>query len=464
MPANPISSPPLQGDAAQPGSGMPHGILDAGLLAVLRWAWDAAPMADAALATRARELLLDTLGCAIAGGAAPEVAALARHAAFTDPGPLRLPGLPHGLSTTAFAGAFAAAACWHEACEGLAAAHGRPGLHAISAVLGPALLRAAPLGTLLDAVAAGYEVGGRLGMVCRIRPGMHVDGTWGSFAAAAAASRLLGATPEQALAALNHAACHMPFSLYWPISAGSSTRNAYAGHGAVHGMASAVASLAGLGGPPGGIAEMARLALGLHLEALPGLLPPPGCWLLLEGYLKPYPAVRHVHYGALAGEAWHASAGARPEAVTAVTLGIYEEALTYCANRAPATAIQAQFSLSYGLACTLAHGRLDPGAYSAAVLAEPLVRRLEALVMLEADPVLTAAGRRGCVLTVTAGGQAWRRQVDAVPGDPGTPMNRAEVRAKFDAYAGPVLGARHARAIAARLLDGALDAPLHLDE
>ena len=450
MPTAPSTSPTSPG----------RGTLDAEMLAVLRWTWAAAPMANHGLAARARELLLDTLGCAVAGAAAPEVTELARHTAPLDPGPLHLPGLPHGLSTTAFASLFATAACWHEACEGLAAAHGRPGLHAIPAALGPALLHAAPLGTLLDAVVAGYEVGGRLGMVCRIRPGMHVDGTWGSFAAATAASRLLGASPDQAAAALAHAACHMPFSLYWPISAGSTARNAYAGHGAAHGLTSAVAALAGLGGPPGSIAEMARLALGLDS----GPLPPPGRWLLLDGYLKRYPAVRHVHYGARAAEAWHATPGAAPEAITAITLDIYEEALTYCGNRAPSTAIQAQFSLSYGLACTLAQGRLDPASYTEAALQDPLVRRLEALVSLRSDPERTAATHRGCTLTVTADGQTWRHQVDTVPGDPGTPMSRHEVRAKFEAYAAPVLGTRHARAIAARLLDGPLDAPVHLGE
>ena len=40
------------------------GALDAGILAVLGWVWDATSMKDGALAVRARELL----GCAIAGG------------------------------------------------------------------------------------------------------------------------------------------------------------------------------------------------------------------------------------------------------------------------------------------------------------------------------------------------------------------------------------------------------------
>ena len=374
-----------------------------------------------------------------------------------EPGPVSFPGVPHSVSTTSFATAFAAAACWQEACEGLAAAHGRPGLHAIPAVLGPALASAAPLGTLLNAVIAGYEVGGRLGMVCRIRPGMHVDGTWGSFGAAAAACHLAGCSPELTLAALNHVACHMPFSLYWPITAGSTARNAYAGHGALHGMAAAVATRAGLGGPPGSMAEMLRLAVAADPAALPDI-PGPGQFLLPSGYLKPYPAVRHVHYGAAAAEAWHAG-GRAPDAITGIRLRIYPEALTYCGNRDPATAIQAQFSLSYGVARSLAYGRLDPAAYSAASLSDKLVRRLESLVELEAD---AGTGGRGCTLEVLAGGETWSRTVDRVPGDPGSPMTRPQVRAKFRAYAAPVIGEAAAEAIATALLDGPLTAPLRL--
>lgn len=427
---------------------------DAHLLSVLRWLW-ATPLPPE-VDTRARLLLLDTVGCAIAGTAEPEVAALFR---FADPGPVRFPGTPHSTSSAGFARAFAAAACWHEACEGLALAHGRPGLHAIPAVLGSALAAGASLGAVLDAVAAGFEVGGRLGAVCRIRPGMHVDGTWGSFAAAAAAARFAGLSPEDTLAALNHAACHMPFSLYFPIPAGSTARNAFPGHGAAHGMAAVQATRAGLGGPPGAVAEMARLALDLPPEALLAA-PGPGAWLLPDGYLKPYPAVRHVHYGVAAAAAWRG----RPRAITAVTLDAYPEALTYCGNRAPGTAIQAQFSLSYGVAHALVHGTLDPSAYTSARLHDPAVRRVEALVVPRPDPARVPGNRRGCTLTVEADGSTWSRTVDHVPGDPGHPMPGDAVERKFTAYAGPVIGADHAAGIAERLLRGLADAPLDFRE
>ena len=429
-------------------------LLDDDVLQAVLWLWEAPPP-DGVMA-RARELLLDTVGCAIAGTAEPEVAALFRLGAGMEPGAVRFPGVPDGMSVGAFTRGFAAAACWHEACEGLAVAHGRPGLHAIPAVLGLGLARGLTLGALLEAVCVGFEVGGRMGVVCRIRPGMHVDGTWGSFGAAAAVSRLMGASVAEAMGGLSHVACHMPFSLYWPIKAGSTARNAYPGHGAAHGAAAAVAGMAGLGGPAGSISEMLRRALGIEVAAeMPGV----GRWLLLEGYLKPYPAVRHVHYGAAAAEEWRGDAGA----IDAIRLLTYPEAMTYCGNRAPETAIQAQFSLTYGVAHCLAYGGLNPAAYRAERLADPLVRRLEAMMVVEADPALAASGGRGGTLEVTMGAEVWRRRVDAVPGDAGMPMSRDQVRAKFMAYAAPVIGEAWAGAIARRVLQGALDAPFGLD-
>ena len=398
---------------------------------------------------------MDTLGCAIGGAAEPEVQALAAALMNGADGALRLPGIGQGLSQEAFTVVFAAASCWHEACEGLAAAHGRPGLHAIPAVLGTALAGQHPMRDLLDAVIAGYEVGGRLGIAYRIKPGMHVDGTWGSFAAGAAASRLAGLTVGQTLAALNGLACHLPFSLYRPIAQGSTARNAYVGHGAWLGRLATAAAQAGMGGPPGTIPEAYRLAIG---RELPALTPAPGTWLIQDGYLKAYPAVKHVHYGAEAAVRWHAEPGASPAAISRVVLTIYEEATAYCGNRAPATAIQAQFSLSYGLAWALLHGSLTPQAYATNSLSDPEVQRIEALVQVVARPDAS----RSCTLDVTSGSATRTIRVDTVDGDPAQPMGEAEVAAKFRAYAGPVIGARAERLIE-QVLHGGLDQAISLD-
>ena len=346
---------------------------DTALLATIDWLWPQTIVGQTELERRTRLLLLDTLGCAIAGIAEPEVQALAK--ALSQDGPLRLPGLDQALSVDAFTFCLAAGACWHEACEGLAIAHGRPGLHAIPAALAMGLARGASLGQVLDAVVAGYEIGGRMGVAQRIKPGMHVDGTWGTYAAVAASCRLAAMTPEATLAALSHAACHLPFSLYRPIAQGSTARNMYVGHGAVFGMAAAAAAQAGLGGPPGSIAAAANLTLGRPL--LP-VSPEPGQFLLLDGYLKFYAAVKHVHYGALAASRWYAEK-LDPAMIDGITLTIYEEAQTYCGNRAPTSPIQAQFSLTYGGVDAAAWG-FDAGRLHAAQPSGP------------ADPPVGGAG------------------------------------------------------------------------
>lgn len=87
----------------------------------------------------------------------------------------------------------------------------------------------------------------------------------------------------------------------------------------------------------------------------------PGGWLLPDGYLEalfrraPRSLCRRGGRGLARGgpAAGHGHGD---------HVGRYQEALTCCGNRAPATAIQAQFSVSYGVARSLAHGRLDPRA------------------------------------------------------------------------------------------------------
>ena len=73
--------------------------------------------------------------------------------------------------------------CWDEACEGLARAHGRPGLHAIPPALALGIANRETLREVLTGAVRGYEMAARLGERMRIQPGMHVDGTWGTFGA-----------------------------------------------------------------------------------------------------------------------------------------------------------------------------------------------------------------------------------------------------------------------------------------
>lgn len=420
---------------------------------ILDWLYRPHALDDGTVVDRARLLLLDTIGCFIAAQTKPEPAALARHLVALEPGAVRLPGTSVSLTPSAAAYVFAVGACWDEACEGLARAHGRPGLHAIPPALSVGLAKGGDLGSVLRAVITGYEIGGRLGEALRIRPGMHVDGAWGALGAAAAATRMLGGDAETCVTAVNAAACQIPFSLYAPVASGKTARNMYCGHGATLGLQSAIAALAGFTAPEHALAEHRGRALGGGDQ--PVDLAPVGEFLLPRGYLKPFAAVRHVHYGAQAALDWRRRHGGATTEISAITLRIYDEAIRYCGNRAPVTAIQAQFSLSHGLAWALRDGDLGPQAYTAQAMADPEVRRLEKLVMLETNPDLSAAETRGADLTITRNGARETHSVETIPGDPGAPMEEPAVREKFARYASPAIGPRNAE----KLMDAVLGAP-----
>jgi len=427
---------------------------DAQLRAVLDWLAETPPTADQAVAARARLLLLDTLGCALAGLGRDEVAAYVARLSAGDA--TACPGFPPGLSPSHLGQAMALAACWDEACEGMAAAHGRPGLHAVPAAVALALESDARLADTLDALVVGYEIGARLGAAWRIRAGMHVDGTWGTIAAAASAAAVMHARARDALSnAVEAAACLIPASLYAPARQGATTRNLYAAHAVSRGIETALALTAGITAPQQAIGQAAALTFD-PTQAV--ALTPPGPWLVLQGYFKPFAAVRHVHYGAQAGLDWRATFGTDTESITAIGLQTYPEAATYCGNRAPTTAIQAQFSLTYGLAHALARGGLGPDAYDVNALRDPEINRLEALTVVEETGAFDTG--RGATLTIEANGRETNVSVDRVDGDTDQPMTREAVVAKFLKFATPRLGAETAVDLAHRIVDTPLSQPL----
>ena len=419
---------------------------------VIAFAWDgpAGSVADAA-----RLLLLDSLGCMIAGLGHAAPRRFADALAITMPGAVRLPGCAAGLSEAGAAAVLAAAMCWDEANEGLARAHGRPAL-----AVAPLCIAALAAGRVSPravhaAFALGYEIAGRAGEIWRIRPGMHVDGSWHALGAAAAAARLAGGDAAEVARAIRLAACQIPFALYAPIAAGMDGRNSYPAHAVLLGAMAAAAARAGMEAPADGLAEARRIAL-LHETA--AARAPAGEWLIGQAYIKPFASVRHAHYAAAAALELRAGIAGRLGDVAALRLETYAEALRYAANRAPARAIQAQFSLSWAVAAALMQGDLGPAAYTDATLADPALRRLEALVELAEDTALTKAERRGARLIVKmASGECHQASVGAIAGDPGHALDEAAVMAKCQRFAAPVVGEVVMARLAALILaaDGA---------
>ena len=94
------------------------------LLSVLKWL-DATDLDhELEVLQHAKWLVLDTMGCVMAGLKAQPIEAYIHNASAADAGNFRfLPTQVNGLSASNAAMVLAMAACWDEACEGHARAH-----------------------------------------------------------------------------------------------------------------------------------------------------------------------------------------------------------------------------------------------------------------------------------------------------------------------------------------------------
>ena len=373
---------------------------------------------------QARWMVLDTLGCAIAGGRAPTVRAWLdgqhlRADPFATAGPAAIGPSPGAAM------AFAMAACWDEACEGHARAHGRPGVAALAAIWPwvPQL----NWGQLVRALVLGYEVGARMGALLRIAPGMHVDGNWPSLGAAAAAASALQLNPQQTLTAIHIAACQLPTSLYRPIQTGDTARNTYLGHAAMLGQMAAQAAAAGISAPANAIETHLQVA---YQKPAPWGWEGADDFEILSAYFKPYAAVRHVHYGA------HAALGLRAQfdldMLDHIDLWVYQEALTYCGVRQPQTPLQAQFSLSFGVAAMLRWGHLNSTVYASPHFEDAGVQRLEKKVTIHVHEAWTQNQWRRAKLQLTlVDGRVLENTCQAVMGDADMPWREQDLKDKF---------------------------------
>lgn len=396
---------------------------------------------------KARLMLLDTIGCMLAARSSPEVSGFETEFSSLESGLFTFPG-GRRLSTMGAVAVGAMAATWDEACEGLALAHGRPGVPVIAALLPQAVARDASLGLVLDSLVAGYEVGARCGAWLRVRPGMHVDGNWPALGVAAAMARLLNLPEGMTMTAINTAACQLGASLYLPVSVGANARNTYLAHSAWLGQLATFSAAGGISAPENALQHYAEHFAAADEDALIA----PERHLILESYLKPHAAVRHVHYGTEAALIIRGELEGKTEGISAIRLAVYEEARTYCGNSNPATPIQAQFSLSFGAAAGLRYNGIDPGIYRKERFEDAELRRLEKLVQVETDPVLGNAGKRGAKLVVQAAGETYQTRVTTIKGDPGLPLSQEEVAAKFIRYAAASMPAGKAYGFASALV------------
>jgi 2-methylcitrate dehydratase PrpD len=393
-------------------------------------------------------LLLDHLGCAYRGACLPWGRSMIRWA------------LPMGAAKGA--GLFASeyyAAPSIAAFVNATAAHGlelddthdesvsHPGAAVIASTLALAQVHGAAPGALFTAIAAGYEVTGRLGAATNaaraIERGFHPTALFTGFGATTAAAKLLGLSGRQLARAwglmLSMAGGSMQFSQE---PEGTTVKRLHGGYAALHGVIAAEHVALGIEGPEEALAGRYGLAANFgadqDFERLAS--PHPEGPEIHRVSFKPYPCCR----------LFHSTLDALAEVTDGLTLPIEEIGLlrvggpdilvTQHMLRRPNSEMAAQYSLPFTLGAALVYGPESVDGFMEASLRDPRILAIADRVEAEACTVMQAAFPRhfgSWVELCLRSGEKRRAEVLDSVGTPTRPMTDEDLCRKFDRLVQP---------------------------
>lgn len=302
---------------------------------------------------------------------------------------------------------------------------------------------------LITALAAGYDV------FAAIQPhvsrwqrerGLDHKGQAGTLASAVTAAVAMGLEEAQiahALALAMDMACGTEQYVY---DAGKcDTKDLLAGYAARNGIYAARLAAFGFQGPPGALDGPYGYYHAFGPGYDPAYLADIGRkFALAETGFKPHAGCRHVHSCVDATQELLRQGRPDLAAITSIEVNTYKKAITpsFRVNYEPETVEQAGFSLPVAVSVVLVRGRWyrqDIEAYD-----EPEIRRLRHLVKVGLDEAIEAEypGKNGCEVRITTSdGTQYKGRVEYAKGEPENMLTEAEFEHKFRYLAGDLLPA-----------------------
>jgi 2-methylcitrate dehydratase PrpD len=396
-----------------------------------------------------KRALLDFLGCAFLGAKHTTVEVLLAHLAQMR-GPRALSGSKGATLMGRSERVEPVAAAWVNGTMGhvydFDDVHTAAGIHPGIIVVPPSLAaaemsRATPGRKLVVAMAAGYEVAGRVGLATQpthYEPGWHSTGTVGTLGAAAAAANLLGLNAMQAAHALGAAASH---AAGLRVSFGSMMKPLHAGNASANGLQCASLAALGFTGPLEGLEGPRGF-----LEVSCGVVDQPS---IVEGLGQDFCFLRKGYKLYSCGGVVHPALDAVLELRTRLSGGcdrisrvhavVHPQVLEQMRITEPHTGMQSKFSPFHAIAVTLLDGAALPAQFTdERALASDAVT-LRRKVDVESNPALR---KDEAVLTLTLeDGSRLEHHVNHARGySPHNPPSDADLQQKFMSLAAPVLG------------------------
>ena len=284
----------------------------------------------------------------------------------------------------------------------------------------------------------GYEIATRAGIALHATsPDYHTSGAWNALGVAAVAARLRGVDRETLHHALGIAEFYGPRSQMMRCIDHPTMLKDGSGWGAMTGLSATLLAEDGFTGAPALTVTAPQASAVWHDLG--------ERWYVHEQYFKAYPVCRWAQPAveavlALAEEIRDPAQISRIEIVT-----FHEGKRLHVTH--PETTEQAQYSLPWSVACALARGTVDVAGVCDELDA-PDLKELAGKVEIHEDAAFNArfpeerwARAR---LHLDSGEVLESADVEA-RGNPDTPLSDAEVLAKYQALAEPVLGERATR-------------------
>ena len=426
---------------------------------------------------KAKQCILDSLGCMIFGASLPSVQRLEALAAAET----------SGAAATVFGTKLRTSAALATLVNGTSA-HAfqldeihiestlHPGSLALPAAFALAEARAGGVKSgrdLITALVAGYEVGIRTGLACKggmFKSGYHNQGTAGVFIAAAAAARLLGLNAQQTRHALGIAGSQAAGLM--AVQDGAMTKAFHSGRAAQSGVYGALLARSGYTGIP----DVLDGAYGTFFSAFLDDWSPQALteelgsrWHTLRVGFKPAPASNGSITAMSAISNVMQQHGLKADDIENITAFVSDNTLHHCGWPYEGERIQsvlsAQMNLRYGIAVMAMEGRAGVEQFADAKIRDPEILKFISRIGVEHEPTFEGQNGRyrvACRLVVrTKAGKTYAGEVLYRKGSPEDPMTGEELREKFHRLARG-LGKEHSESIARAV--AALDDSADLSE
>jgi 2-methylcitrate dehydratase PrpD len=304
----------------------------------------------------------------------------------------------------------------------------------------------------ITAVVAGYDVMVRLGRALNpaehYARGFHPTGTCGAFGAAAVAARLLRLEGEPFVHAMGIAGSQTAGSMEF-LAQGAWTKRLHPGWASHSGIWAALLARSGYSGPT------------TILEGRDGFLqaysgnPDPSLVLkdLGETYqvtrtsIKPHACCRYIQGPIDCLLDLRQNNGIVPADVATVRVGVLSAGMKIIsepieAKRNPKSVVDMQFSMPFGAAVALTHGRASLEEYKDGMPENPQIKHVMERVQCVTDPKLDATFPQSWPAwaeVVTTDGRTLRSELTYPKGDPENPVTWGEMRDKFKLLSTPVI-------------------------